>query len=408
MPNNTFAPTPASTPSLHPEGKPSEAKQPNTPRSSRRMVSLVLIVVLILLALVLVIFRDRLNVDALRRSVSYRAISTDDTGQTETFPHGGGDKLSFAFITSGLVQSSVSGSHYYSFTGELQAERVITMDNPTLEASSSAAVVFDAGGDTFSVYRGGEETLTQEGEDITGSILSARVNDSGWLAVTARQSGFRSAVTVYNASGEGVIQISLSSAFAVDAVLSPDCNTVAVVTIGQEGGEFGSSLVFYPVNSTQPRSTVDLGNTTVLDLDYESRRVWVLGEGQLITVTPDGQTVSRWSFGRDFLKGCDFGPEGYALVLLGRYRMGSAQRAVTIGPEGEELGSLSLRGQVLSWGGAGSYCSLLTGPSLTIYNRNLEEYALCEDTGGARYTALTRDGSALLADDQRSWLFIPG
>ena len=30
------------------------------------------------------------------------------------------------------------------------------------------------------------------------TLLSARVNDSGWLAVTAQQSGYKGSVTVYN------------------------------------------------------------------------------------------------------------------------------------------------------------------------------------------------------------------
>ena len=56
---------------------------------------------------------------------------------------------------------------------------------------------------------------------------------------------------------------------------------------------------------------------------------------------------------------------------------------------------------------AGGYCSLLTGSRLTIYTPELVEYARLGDTQGARYTALSSNGSALLADDQLAWLYIP-
>jgi hypothetical protein len=62
------------------------------------------------------------------------------------------------------------------------------------------------------------------------------------MAVTAQQSGYKGAVTVYNAEGDKAIQISLSSTFVVDAAISPDSKTVAVITIDQEGGTFHSRV----------------------------------------------------------------------------------------------------------------------------------------------------------------------
>ena len=372
-----------------------------------RLLALLVTVVLVIGAAALVVFRDRLNVDALRRWISYRSITTDVDGQAEPFPHAGGDKLSLAYLNSGIVLSSATGARYYSFTGDQYAEEVLNMTNPTMTSCGSAAVVFDAGSSSLFLFRNGEEA-TEFADVGTGSILSARVNESGWLTVTAQQTGYKGAVTVFNAAGDAVIQISLSSTFVVDAALSPDCRSIAVITIDQKGGVFGSHLTFYSVSSTEPGVAVDLGNTTVLDLDYESGQIWVLGEDQLMSITPDGETFNRWSFGRDYLKGCDLSPDGFALVLLGGYRLGSADRAVTIGATGEELGSLSLREQILSYAGAGNYCSLLSGSALTIYDRALTPYAGTQDTNGARYTALAKDGSALLADDQRAWLYIPG
>ncbi len=106
--------------------------------------------------------------------------------------------------------------------------------------SASTGVVYNAGGQSLFVFQNGREApiLSLDAENI--NLLSARPNDSGWLAITAQQSGYKGAVTVYNASHEPVITISLSSTFVVDAAVSPDCKTVAVVTMDQEGGVFHS------------------------------------------------------------------------------------------------------------------------------------------------------------------------
>ena len=68
---------------------------------------------------------------------------------------------------------------------------------------------------------------------------------------------------------------------------------------------------------------------------------------------------------------------------------------------------MDLSGQVLSFDSAGNYCALLTGSELTIRTRDLTPYAVLADTQGARHTALSHNGSALLADAQQAWLYIP-
>ena len=383
------------------------AKKPKKPNIFVRLLILAVTAALVAGALLLVVYRDRLNLDAFKRWLTYRSLETSETGQAEPFTHAGGDKLSLAYLDSGVLLASAAGAHYYSFSGEVYAQEVLAMENPVLSAAAGAGVVYDAGGRSLFLFREGQETfhLTLEGG---GDLLSARVNDSGWLAVTAQQSGYKGVVTVYNAGGGQVIQIRLSSTFVVDAALSPDCRTVAVVTMDQEGGVFQSQVRFYPVDQEEPSAQVSLGSIAPLDLDYESGRLWVLGEDCLMIVSDDGKESAVYSFGRSYLKGCALGGDGFALLLLGSYRAGSASQAVTVNGEGQALAQISLTGQVLDFDAAGRYCSLLSGSQLSVCTSELADYALLESTQGARYTALSPNGSALLADSQRAWLFIPG
>ena len=372
-----------------------------------RLLALVVTAALVLGALALVVYRDRLNVDALRRWLSYRSLETSDTGQAAPFTHAGGDRMSLAYLDGRVLTASAAGAHYYALSGELIAEEVAPLDNPVLSVSRTAGAVYDAGGQSLFLFRNGEERpapALEEGADL----LSVRPNDSGWMAVTAQHSGYKGAVTVYDAQQEPVIQISLSSTFAVDAALSPDNRTVAVVTMDQTGGQFASTLLFYPVDQSEPSAQVDLGNLVVLDLEYESGQLWVLGEDQLAVVSADGGQVARYDLGRSYLKDCDLGGDGFALLLTGPYREGSADRAVVVGPDGLAVQTLELTRPVLDLSAAGSYCALLTGSDLTIYTRDLTLYAALDDPQGARLVDLAADGSALLADSQRAWLFLPG
>ena len=382
-----------------------QASASQKPNILVRLLALLVTAALALGALTLVVYRDQFNLDAVKRWLALRSVETDASGAAAPFTHAGGDSISFAYLKGGILQCSAAGAHYYSFSGDQYAEEVTPLSQPVLSASSSAGVVYDAGGESLFLFQDGQEAFSL---DVDGTLLSARVNDSGWLAVTAQQSGYKGSVTVYNSTfDKTVIQINLSSTFIMDAVLSPDCKTVAILTLGQSGGSYESQVRFYPVDQKEPSAVVSLGNLVPLDLDYENGALWVLGEDEVVIVSPNGKETATYSLGGNYLKGCDLGGDGFAVLLLGRYRAGSANQIVTVDSNGEEIATQSLTSSVLSFDAAGRYFSLLTGDTLTIYTSDMTIYSILEHTQNARYTALSSSGAAVLANAQQAWLYLP-
>ena len=383
-------------------------KRLKKPNPLLRLLALLATAALLLGAMILVIYRDTINMNTFKHWLDYQRMDTGATGESAPFSHAGGDKLSIAYLNSGVVTASAAGAHYYGLDGQQLAEEVRSLENPVLTASRNTAVVYDAGNQSLSAFRDGEKnfSLSLEGG---ADLLSARPNDGGWLAVTAQQSGYKGAVTVYDRRGEPVIQISLSSTFAVDAAISPDGRTVAVVTIGQENGAFFSRLLLYSVDKTEPFAQLDLGGMTVLDMDFDLGVVWLVGEDRLLTVslTPEGETVQTCFFSPSYLKGCSLGGDGFAFLLMGRYRSGSADQALLVDSSAQVVQSIALTGQVLDYAAAGEYCALLTGSQLSVYNTSLEFVAGVENSRAARRVDLNTNGSALLANDQQAWLYIP-
>lgn len=379
---------------------------PKKPNLLLRALALAVTAALVLGALLLVVNWDRYDLDALKGWLARRSLSADETGTGAAFSYSGGGKQSAALLDSGAVFAGDAGAHYYSLSGQLYAETVTQLENPVLSACGRCAAVYDAGGQQLYVYRSGQQALSLALPD-GGQLLSVRCNDSGWLAVTAQTSGYRGVVTVYDDAGEKVIDISLSSAFVADAAVSPDKKSVAVVTMGQAEGSFLSQLLIYPTDASQPSATVSLGGETVLELEYEQDRIWALTDSGLHIVSADGSSHEVYSFGRSYLKGFSFGGDGFALLLLGRYRAGTATQAVTIGPDGAVSADLELWDQVLDYSAAGSGFALLASDELTIYSQTGELRSALNDTQGARYTALSPDGFALLATQQEAWFYLP-
>ena len=105
-----------------------------------RLLALLVTAALVLGALVLVVYRDRFNLDALVRWLAYRDLETSDTGEAAPFTHAGGDRMSIAYLDGGVLTASVAGAHYYSLSGEPYVEEVLPLENPVLTASESAAL----------------------------------------------------------------------------------------------------------------------------------------------------------------------------------------------------------------------------------------------------------------------------
>ena len=95
------------------------------------------------------------------------------------------------------------------------------------------------------------------------------------------------------------------------------------------------------------------------------------------------------------------------MLLLNRYQTGSVGRLVTVGTDGQELGSLDVQQEILGVSAAGRYLAVLYMDSLVIYNQQLQEYATLQGTDYARSVLMRQDGSALLLSSESAILFLP-
>ncbi len=375
-----------------------------TVRLSFSLIISILTAMLVIGAILMVAYRDEINVDTLVQYLT--AQQTDSEEDLATFVHAGGNDMDFAWIDSGIVMVSQTGGHYYSSSGERYDEAVSNLSIPVLTHSNNTAVIYDGGGQTLSLFsnRTLPFSLTLgDGEEL----LSARLNDSGWLAVTAQLSGYKGTVSIYDSSYNVVMEINRSSSFLVDGAISPDCKSVATVTIGQSAAIFQSSLLLYSVGGEDPFATVDLGDVVVLDMEFEEDCIWIVTDQALITLDQNGDNLQTYSYGQYHLKGYTLGGDGFAALLFSDYETGDPNRLVSVDTDCQSTGSRSLIGEVPDVDGSGSYVSVLTGDGLTVYTSNLAVYAQLEDSQGAQAVAQNSNGSVLLAGAQRAWIFQP-
>lgn len=371
-----------------------------------RLIATLVVLAVGVSLVVLVAFRDRLNLDSVKRWFHYRSLTRSDSGQAESFHYDGDLNCIFAALDGDLLVCSQNAISLYSGSGTRYINQQISMEHPVVTSNGSLAVVYDAGGS--SLYILGQRSLVWSAEDLE-SILSARLNKNGQLTVVTQAGGYRGKVTVYNASYEPVMSVSLTSAFVMDAALSDDGRTLATLTAGQRDGVFATGLELYAMNyasgSYQSDVSASLGGGVALELRHTAGAVWVLSDRGLTISDHDGNTVSAdWS--DKYLRRYTLSGDGFAAALLGKYRAGSQTELWVVDQDGARR-SLPLNEQVMSISAAGRYVAVLTGDRLDIYTQELELYSSLKGTKGARTVLLMPDGSAILISADSAGFYIP-
>lgn len=360
----------------------------------------------VLLAIGAVVYRDELNYDAFKRYFAYRSLERSDTGQTESFRHDSGVYAQFTDLSEDLFLASSGGVKIYSAGGINYFTDSVVLSSPITEVSGNFAIVYEAGGSRVRAYSGRKLIFSDELES-TRNILSANINTQGQLILTTEETGYKGSVTVYNTDFSPLLSLRLSSRFIFDAVLTDDGKTIGVLTAGQAGTAFETALFLYNLTQDDPYATVSLSSDVNLDLVWNDNAFWAISNSSLTTVDSAGKTLGTYDFSSSYLKAFSLEGDGFATLLLGKYRAGTQATLVTIDRNGNVLASLELNEQVLSLESTGRYLSVLTASGLHVYTKNLNHYSSLEETAGIRDVVLRSDGTAYLLDTESAHLYIP-
>ena len=390
-----------------------ENKPKRKPNILVRFLLFLLACAIALVCVSAILFRNQMNMDALKRWFTYRALTLSDSGQAESFHYSGSSSDVFADLDGDLLVCTGNAISLYSGSGTQYVNHQVTMKAPAVAVSGDTAVVYDAGGSALCVLR--QRSVVYE-LTCSGSLLSAHLNGSGLLTVVSQESGYRGVVTVYDRSGKLRASLRLSSAYIMDAVLADDGTTLSVVTIGQENGTFCSSLDVYDLSrvaagdvnyEVSPRSSTSLGSSVILALRESNSLVCALGDYALTVLGLDGNVRGTVDWSDRYLKSFSLDGSGFAVAQLGKYRAGSQSSLYVIDASGGLVGTLELEEQVLSLSAAGNYFAVLTADRLDIYTGDMTLFSSLSGTQGARKVVLRDDGTAMLISDRAANLYVP-
>lgn len=386
-------------------GNPQEEKPRRVAKRRRRPLLVLLAVAAVLAGIVTAaVLLDRSGFDGLRRSIIYAKAVKDENGCAQLYRYNSDQSGHFASLDGSLVSVSMHQLTVLDEKNRTLYDESVKFQVPSLQSRGGRAVAYDVGG--TEVYVLSDKGLVYK-LDCAGEVLNASLNQKGWLTVVCGESGCKAAVRVYDAEGEAVFAFRSSDRFVMTAALSADSRTLAAVTMGQENGVFASYVVFYRVNSDKEAGRCTLRGSVVYDLTAAGSGFCAVTEEQLCFLSGDGVMTAAYDYGGDYLRRVSVSDDGYAAVLLGRYRTGTQHRIVTVNGEGKELAALEIDAEVASLSAAGRYVAVLTGEELVIYDKQLKPCAQLQEVSQAREVLMRSDGSAVLAGSMAASLYLP-
>lgn len=372
----------------------------------RGFLSFLLMLAAVLLVVMFAAYRDGTGFDILRRYLHYG--SQERVGGETVYHYDASSKNRFAALGEYLVVLSDASLAVLDSEGKDVWSTPVTMTSPALVSGGGRAVAYDVGG--TSLYVVDQTGLLLE---LTASeeepYISATLNKNGELAVTAQKRGYKGSVKVYDRSlePEPAFEFHSSQRFVLDGYILGD--KLAAVTLGQENGVFVSNIVLYDTGVTveEPAADYSISGGLAAAIGEQEGRLVTVSDTSLTFASAAGEITGRYSYSGSYLREYDLGGTGFAALLLNRYRSGSVGRLVTVDKDGEELGSLDVREEVLSISACGRYLAVLYADHLSVYNQDLQTYATLQGTGDTRGALMRSDGTVLLLSAGSASLFLP-
>ena len=367
-----------------------------------RRLGTLLVTALIVLGIVAVsMMGDGKTLDRVRRWLNYGSVAEEDR---YTFAADANNR--YGQIGEYLVVLSQNYIQFLEDSGTAyRTVEELGLSQPALDTGGGLAVACDVGAQNLFVVSP-EETRLELSLPEGYGYISARLNDSGWLAVTSEKSGYRGAVTVYDNTQELVYEVDLSSQFVVDACVTDDCRSVVVVTYGEENGAFCTQLTWYDLTEEEPAQVASLANHVGFDLGQAGEVYVSVSDSEVAFVGGSGGVVGGYSFGGQYLQDYAFGDDFTALFLT-RYQAGSIGTIVLLDSQGNLLGAMDISDEILDIDAAGDYLAVLQSNALVLYHRDLTEYSSLEDTDYASHVLMDGDGSAVVIGGNEAWRYLP-
>ena len=378
--------------------------QPTPRLPAKKLVILAAIAVFVCAIVALFLFKEKWNLDSVKRWGKYLNVRNDENFGRYSFDSHGSN--CYENFDDGLAVASIGGLIVFNEAGQERFALQQPIELPQMLVSDQMAVAYDVGGTALIALdkQRGEVLRLEE----THPILDADLSRSGMICLSSSAGGYKSVLSVYNEEQDLIYRWLSSSAYYPLCAVAPSSNRIAAISVGQADGEFESSICMFETDQEQIVDQFRLGSELFYDLIFtQDDALCAVGENALHFVSIDGKEIGTYAYRDGYLKDFTHGGDGFLTLSTNMYRAGNRYSLTTVNEKGREIATRYLGQEVLDLSACGKYIAVLTQGKLTIYTPSLSVYHEATDVVGVTSVVMRADGTALLIGNGQGTLYIP-
>ncbi len=358
------------------------SKQKNKTRGLSTFIATFLVVVL---AVLVFLYHDKLSPSSLSEATGN---ATQAVSNSDPFTYENGSKQMFTLMGDDLAIASSTGLQLLDSHGKTISRQIFSMTNPAVCASGNFSAFYDVGGKSLRVYKDGDYTSL----DRDNAIISVSLNSSGYLAVTEEEPGYKGSVTVYDSKLNSVYKWYSGSGYTLDAAISPDSNTLAVLCVEASG----SVIHLFHLDSEKEITSVNVPNELAFRLCFNNDgKFCTLSEDAVYFFASDGKEISSYSFEQNYLANYELSDD-FCAVVLSKYVSGSNVSLLSFASDGKVLSTVSLSDEPVMLFSQKQKLLVLDSSSITLYSRDLHTQKQNQIVPGYISAVLLSKGNVLL------------
>lgn len=363
-------------------------------RKTRRIVWIVLAVLVVIIVIMKLCEIDFNQVETVLSGGS-QAVSDKLDGD---FPYtlDSSDKVSVQKQGSRLaVLTSSSISVLDPGDADVEFSAVHGYANPIMKASDSYIVTFDQGGKKLRLDYSGENLYEVNSKT---SVLCADVADNGNVAYATTSEEKRSDVYILSKTQNEKLKYSVSYGFITNIAVSDNGKKVAFLAMNSQDAKLMSKLYLMNAGDSDPYAEFDISASKVLDLEFDSNKLFVVGNDFLSVVSGDDMksVIKQGSMNTVCF---DYTPGGELVLAYNTYNNSTSNSIVKVSPSGSVKSTVSVDGTIKDISCSSSEVSVLFSDSIVTYKlSSAEQVSKTDCTDLVR--SITRMSSSLFVQSQ--------
>ena len=360
-------------------------KHTNQKSKTSKLSAFIATFLVVVLAVLVFLYHDKLSPSSISEVSGSKAQAVSNS---DPFTYENGSKQMFTLMGDDLAIASTTGLQLLDSEGKTISRQIFSMSNPAVCSNGNFSAFYDVGGKSLRVYKDGDYTSL----DRENAIISVSVNNSGFLAVTEEEAGYKGSVTVYNSNLNSVYKWYSGSGYTLDAVVSPDNNTLAVLCVESSG----SVIHLFHLDSETELSSISIPNELAFKLCYNSDgKLCSLSEDAVYFFSSEGKQLSTYSFERNYLANYNLSDE-FCSVVLSKYVSGSNVSLISFTSDGKVLANVSLSDEPVMLFSQKQKLLVLDASGITLYSRDLRVTKQNQIVPGYISAVLLSKGTVLL------------